>query len=80
MGNENGMPPENRTHILISLISLIAGVILTWFGYRYLKISGLPDSFGLNGEISEYWPLLSGILGVALMISGVLGMLRGRVL
>lgn len=80
MGIENRNSSNSRSHVLISLISLIAGLILAWLGYKNLQATGLPGISGQNVDISDYIPLVSAILGIALIVSGFLGLLRGRVL
>ena len=69
---------ENRPSVWVSLISTAGGAILAWLGYGSLDSDISGSLFDAAQGPSGYWPLIITILGVALLISGITGLLRGR--
>jgi hypothetical protein len=68
---------EQEQHYLVSLITLLAGFFLTWFGYR----ESLPyweqvnELFSVSPD-TYYTSML--IAGIACIVAGFTGIIRGK--
>jgi len=69
---------ESRRSLWICLISIAGGAILAWLGYGSLDTDIGKSLFDAANEPAGYWPLVITILGTALLVSGVTGILRGK--
>ena len=69
---------ESRNSPIVSLISIAGGALLAFIGYRTLSSGGGNSLFEAARELGSLWPLFITILGAALVISGVTGLLRSR--
>ncbi|WP_146198521.1 hypothetical protein [Rhodohalobacter mucosus] len=72
------MNTENRRSLWISLISIAGGAILAWLGYGSLEPSTGDSLLDAALDAESVWPVFMVILGFALLVSGITGMLRGK--
>lgn len=69
---------EDRPFHWVSLISIVGGAVLAWPGYGSLDTHISDSFFDAARGPDGFLPLIITILGVALLISGITGVLRGK--
>ncbi|MDX1590487.1 MAG: hypothetical protein R3283_00910 [Balneolaceae bacterium] len=78
MQDDSQQPDHSRNRVFISLISIIGGFSALWIGYESLDPDAGSSLLQAYGEPGSFWPMMTFILGLAFMISGVTGILRGN--
>lgn len=68
----------SRDSLWVSLISIAGGAILVWLGYGSLDAGISGSLFEAARDPTGNWQLFTTILGIALLIAGITGLLRGR--
>lgn len=78
MENNHGNSSDNRSHTFVAIISVIVGLYLTWLGNRHIQLTVTAGPAGWMNNVTGYWPIISAVLGVSLLVSGITGLLRGK--
>lgn len=76
---QTGDHSDTKDHSVISAVSFIAGFILTAVGYR--NFSRFDSEINMSLDLNTgLLPVFTIILGIAFLISGFLGLARGKIL
>jgi hypothetical protein len=71
--------PEKTEHNIMSAVTFLAGLLLTWLGYREsLSLwEQIDNFFSVSPETYSTFILIAGI---ACLVAGFTGLLRGKII